>query len=395
MKKEKFLLYTLTLINFTHIMDFMIMMPLGSYLIPLFKLSPSQFSMIVSAYTFSAGISGFLAAFFADKFDRKKILLIGYTGFIASTFLCGIANSYFLLLLSRIVAGAFGGLIGAQVLSIIADTIPFERRATAMGTLMAGFSFASVAGLPFGLYLATIWGWGAPFIFIGGLGVLIIALANFSIPEVKAHINPENANSKPFSVIQNILSDKNQLRGLLLSAAMMLGHFSIIPFIATYMEFNVGFSKTEVTYIYLCGGVASLITAPLIGKLADKIGKLKTFAIFVSASSIPVLLITNMPVVHFYYALIATTLFFIFAGGRFIPAQAMISAVVKPERRGGFMSINSSMQQLASGSASLIAGAIVVNSSSGQLQNYNYVGFIGVAVSLSCIFIAKKLKPIN
>ena len=393
MKKEKLLLFSLTALNFTHIMDFMIMMPLGSYLMPLYNLSPSQFSMIVSSYTFSAGISGFFVAFFADKFDRKKILLSGYIGFIISTFACGISGSYEMLLTARIVSGAFGGLIGAQVLSIIADSIPFERRASAMGTLMAGFSFASVAGVPFGLLLASKAGWGSPFIFISCLGIIVMILVHYFVPEMKGHINAIKTKKSPFDVITNIAADKNQLRGILLTAAMMLGHFSIIPFIATYMEFNVGFSKTQVTYIYLFGGIASLISAPLIGKLADKIGKLKTFIIFICGSTIPVLFITNMPHVHFYYALIATTLFFVFAGGRFIPAQAMVSAVVKPERRGGFMSINSSMQQLASGTASLIAGSIIAKGSSGELLNYEYVGYIGIAVSLSCIFIAIKLKP--
>jgi DHA1 family inner membrane transport protein len=395
MNKEKLLLLTLTALNFTHIMDFMIMMPLGSYLMPLFKLSPSQFSMIVSSYTFSAGISGFFAAFFVDNFDRKKILLIGYTGFILSTFVCGLSSSYSMLLISRIIAGAFGGLISAQVLSIIADKIPFERRASAMGTLMAGFSLASVAGVPFGLFLASVSGWGSPFIFIGCLGIVVIILVNYFIPKMNGHIDLEKSTKKSLSVITNILEDRNQLRGLLLTAAMMLGHFSIIPFIAAYMEFNVGFNKIEITYIYLFGGIASLISSPLIGRLADKIGKLKTFSIFIVGSSVPVLFITNMPQVHFYYALIATTLFFVFAGGRFIPAQAMISAVVKPERRGGFMSINSSMQQLASGIASLMAGAIIAKGASGELLNYRYVGFIGIAVSLSCIFIAQKLKPVE
>jgi DHA1 family inner membrane transport protein len=312
-----------------------------------------------------------------------------------STFVCGLSSSYSMLLISRIIAGAFGGLISAQVLSIIADKIPFERRASAMGTLMAGFSLASVAGVPFGLFLASVSGWGSPFIFIGCLGIVVIILVNYFIPKMNGHIDLEKSTKKSLSVITNILEDRNQLRGLLLTAAMMLGHFSIIPFIAAYMEFNVGFNKIEITYIYLFGGIASLISSPLIGRLADKIGKLKTFSIFIVGSSVPVLFITNMPQVHFYYALIATTLFFVFAGGRFIPAQAMISAVVKPERRGGFMSINSSMQQLASGIASLMAGAIIAKGASGELLNYRYVGFIGIAVSLSCIFIAQKLKPVE
>src|SRR5690606_24818583 len=149
-KKEKIVLLLLATLNFTHIMDFMIMMPLGNYLMPYFNISSQQFSMLVAAYTFSAGIASFSAAFFVDRFDRKNVLLFAYIGFLLGTLCCAFAPSYLFLLTSRIVAGLFGGLISAQVLSIVADLIPYERRASAMGMIMAAFSVASVFGVPFG-----------------------------------------------------------------------------------------------------------------------------------------------------------------------------------------------------------------------------------------------------
>ena len=138
--KESIILLLLAAINFTHILDFMIMMPLGNYLMPYFNISSQQFSMLVAAYTFSAGISGFLAAFFVDRFDRKRVLLVGYSGFLVGTLFCALSPTYSILLLSRIVAGMFGGLIGAQVVSIVADIVPYERRGAAMGIIMAAFS---------------------------------------------------------------------------------------------------------------------------------------------------------------------------------------------------------------------------------------------------------------
>ncbi len=395
MNKERILLLILACINFTHIIDFIIMMPLGTYLMALLKINPQQFSLIVSAYTFSAGISGFISAFFVDRFDRKIVLLLGYIGFIAGTFACAFAPSYEWLLAARILAGSFGGLIGAQVLSIVGDAIPFERRGAAMGTLMAAFSVASVVGIPAGLYLAAELSWHAPFIAIGLIGLIIIPLTYFYIPSMRGHIQQQANRPSPFSVITNIVKDANQQRGLLLMVILQLGHFSIIPFIAPYMVSNVGFTEHQVSYIYLVGGALTFFTSPIIGKLADKYGKYTILSIFIVLSAIPVFLITHMPAIPFYYVLIVTAFFFIFSGGRMIPAQAMITSVVTPQQRGGFMSINSSVQQLASGFAAMLAGAIVTTSANGQLQNYNYVGIIGISISLFSIAVARKLKTVD
>jgi len=292
-------------------MDFMIIMPLGSYLMPLFKINPQQFSFIVTAYTFAAGIVGFSAAFFVDRFDRKKVLLTGYAGFIIGTFACAFAPSYLLLIAARIFAGAFGGLIGAQVMSIVADSFPFERRGKAMGIMMGAFAFAAAIGVPSGLFLAKNFGWHFPFIVIGSIGVVVFVLVSFKIPNMIGHIQLAEHRPSPWSVITNIKKDKNQQRALLLMITLMIGHFSIIPFIAPYMEFNVGFTKDQVTLIYFVGGVVSIMTSAFVGSMSDKHGKLKVFTIFALLSTIPVFMLTNMPREPYYLVLIVNAFFFI------------------------------------------------------------------------------------
>jgi MFS transporter, DHA1 family, inner membrane transport protein len=393
--KERMLLFLLASINFTHIMDFMIIMPLGGYLIPLFKISPQQFSLIVSSYTFTAGIVGFSAAFFVDRFNRKTVLLTGYSGFIIGTFACGFANSYELLIAARILAGGFGGLIGAQVLSIVADSFEFERRGRAMGVLMMAFAFASAIGVPTGLTLAQSYGWHAPFMIIGSLGLIIITLVSFYVPNMTGHIQAKQNQTKPLDVIRNIVANSNQKRALLLMITLMLAHFSIIPFIAPFMEFNIGFTKDQVTMIYFSGGIASMITGPLVGVLSDKYGKLKMFMIFSLLSIIPVYMITNMAKIEYTYVIAVTVAFFVFAGGRIIPAQAMITSVVHPQHRGGFMSINSSLQQLSTGMSALLAGFIVAKEEiTGNLLNYHYVGYIGIALTFLCVYLASRVKAV-
>lgn len=366
----------------------MVMMPLGNFLMPYFNITPAQFSVIVASYSISAAASGFAAAFFVDEYDRKKILLFGYVGFVIGTICCGIAPSYELLLAARIAAGLFGGLIGAQVLSIVADSFPYEKRRQAMGILFSAFSLASIVGVPAALYLAGWAGWHTPFLAIGGLGVIIILLLSRYLPAMSGHIHGERV--KPLLMLQNVISSRKQLVALGLSGALMLGHFLIIPFLNPYMEFNVGFTDTQRNMIYMVG-LAIFFTSPFIGKLADKYGKHNTFIVFALVSLIPIFLITNMPAIKYYYVLMVTGIWFVLSTGRGIPAQAIISNVVPAEQRGSFMSFNGSIQQLFSGIASLIADAIVLSKPDHTIVHYSWVGYLSMAIVLGSVFIARKL----
>lgn len=388
------MLLILAAINFTHILDFMIIMPLGNYLMPYFHVSTQQFSLIVSAYSYAAFATGIIAAFVIDKFDRKKTLIFGYSGFIVGTALCGFAPTYQFLIAARILAGLFGGLIGAQVLSIVADTFPYEKRGRAMGYLMAAFSVASVVGVPLSLYMANIFSWHAPFIMVAGLGVLLIPFSMKIIPPVRGHM-AHAANRKIWEAFRIIFSRSSTLMALALTALLMFGHFLIVPFINPFMEFNVGFTKNEIPLTYVVGGTATLFSAPFFGKLADRKGKFRIF-VLCSLLTLPfVYFITNMPAIPFYFVLIATGLWFVTANGRTIASQAMVSNVIEAEYRGSFMSINSSFQQLFVGSASFISGLIVTNDPiTKRIYNYHWAGYVSIAVLAASIFVAYRLKKL-
>jgi predicted MFS family arabinose efflux permease len=387
--KERILLLLLASINFTHILDFMVMMPLGNFLMPYFKISPQLFSFVVASYSISAAVSGFSAAFFVDRFDRKKVLLFGYIGFIIGTICCGIAPNYALLLTFRIIAGLFGGLIGAQVMSIVADSFAYEKRGYAMGILFSAFSLASIVGVPFALFLADTISWHAPFILIGILGILIIPAVMKYLPSMTGHINRTEKRANPLNILKDLFNNNQQILALALSGCLMLGHFLIIPFLNPYMEMNVGFTAWQRNLVYMVGGVASFVASPLIGKLADKYGKHKIFYIFAFLSLIPIFLITNMPAIKYYYVLIVTGIWFALSSGRSIPAQAIITNVVRPEQRGSFMSFQGCIQQLFTGMASLIAGMIIIVGAGGKIEHYSWVGYLSIAIVFSCVFIAR------
>jgi predicted MFS family arabinose efflux permease len=391
-RNEKIILALLASINFTHILDFMIMMPLGNYLMPYFNISPQQFSLLVAAYTLSAGISGFIAAFFVDRYDRKKVLLFGYIGFLAGTIACGIAPSYELLLTARLLAGTFGGLIGAQVLAIVSDMFAYEQRGRAMGAVMSSFSIASTLGVPFALYLANIISWHAPFLLVGILGMIVVPLIYRYVPEMSAHItNAENEKGEKLDVLRDVLRSSQQWMALLFAGLIMMGHFLIIPFINPYLEFNKGYSKMQTPLIYLAGGIAAFFAANIFGRLADRYGKLRVFVICVVLSLPLVIIITRLPTVSIAVVLLLFAIWFMLSTGRGVASQALISNVVAPQKRGSFMSFTGSIQQLGTSAASLIAGLVVAKGSHGEIYNYQWLGYLSVVILVVCIFLGYKI----
>lgn len=389
------ILAILASLNFTHILDFMIMMPLGNYLIPHFNISARLFSWIVASYPVTACISGWIAAFYVDQYDRKKVLLFAYMGFLIGTLCCGLAPDPHFLMAARILTGLFGGLIGAQVLSIVADTFPYEKRGRAMSTIFMAFAVASVFGVPFSLYLANMISWHAPFVFIAIVGAPIAYLIMRYLPQMRGHLLPREGVKRyrpnVGQTLKEVFGNKSQVMALLLSGSLMLGHFMIIPFINPYMEFNVGFSKSQTPMIYMVGGVSAFLSSFAIGRMSDKYGKLRVFVICLLLSIIPIFFITNMPAISFYAVLGIFSFWFTFSTGRNIPAQAMISTVVESAQRGRFMSFNSSFQQLFTGLASIISGLIVAQDGKGRILYYNWAGYLSVCIICCSLFIAIKL----
>jgi DHA1 family inner membrane transport protein len=392
LRKERWYVIILAAIQIVHILDFVIMMPLGPRFMRVFNITPVEFSALVSAYTFSAGIVGFFGALYADHFDRKKFLLFNFTGFIVGTFMCAIAPTFGALLIARIIAGAFGGILNAGVLSLVADLIPFQRRGAAMGVVMSSFSISSVIGVPTGLYIANAFDWHAAFYFICIVGVIFWILSFLMLPSVKV-----TRQSKTFrenlSNFKSILAQKEYLLSFSLTSVLAFGIFTIIPFMSTFLVRNVGVKESDLPLVYLVGGLCTIVSARTIGKLCDKVGSFKVFRVVALISIIPIFILTNLPSgIPLYLALIVSSLFTMFGSGRFIPAMTLVSAVVKPQERGTFMSLENASRQLASGASSQLGGIIIGATAAGALTNYNLVGFLAIITSVIGIFIAYKIK---
>ena len=394
MKTKRNSLVTLTAIQFTHIMDFMILMPLGPQLMRVFSLSPQQFGFLVSIYTLTAGVFGFFASFLVDRFDRKKTLQLMFILFLIATVSCAFATTYHALLISRLLAGAFGGVLASTVLVIVGDIVPIHERASAMGLIMVGFALASVIGVPFGLYLASIYSWHMPFIFLGVFGFAVFAAITAFIPPISGHIHGRASLKESFHDMGRFFKARHTRSALGLTFTMVLGQFAMIPFISPYMVYNVGFTEKQLSLIYILGGLASVVASPLVGKLADKVGHAKVFRYSAFLSVIPILAITNLGPVGLPIALFFTTSFFIVVSGRMVPAMALITSSVKPEKRGAFMGLNTCIQQLTAGVASIISAQIIVKSTSGALLHYPIVGVLAASTSIIAIFLVGYVKEI-
>ncbi len=390
-KQERIIIFLLATLNFTHILDFMIMMPLGNYLMPFFKISPQQFSMLVASYTIAASVSGFCAAFFIDGFDRKKILLIAFSGFLSATMACGFAPSYTFLLLARLVAGLFGGLIGAQVISIISDLFVYERRGRAMGSVMSAFAIASTVGIPLALYLSNLLSWHAPFIGIASLGILLIPFIIIYMPAMNNHLVQGVKPTINLQGFKAVFSDSRQIKALVFTAFIMFGHFIIIPFINPFLEFNLGYSKKITPLIYLVGGIAAFISANWLGRISDRVGKMKIFRICLFLSLPMVIIITNLSPIPYWLVLLLFAAWFTVATGRGVTSQAMVSSVTETKNRGSFQNFNSSLQQAGTGLASLLAGFVVVETEGGKIGNYSALGIISIIALLISLWLAQNI----
>ena len=389
-RDERYFLLTLAGIQFSHILDFMIMMPLGPVLMKAFGIGTHEFGLLVASYSFSAAVSGILAATFVDLFERKRLLLIAFGLFALSTLACALAPSYSMLMVARGLAGVFGGIMGALVQTMIGDAIPFSRRARASGIVASAFSISTIAGVPMSLWLANHFGWRMPFMFIGALSVMFIGIGLRFLPELRHHLSDEK-RAHLLSATFSVLGDTNHLRALLFSALIIFSGFTVIPYITVYAVNNVGIPLHQIPIIYLVGGSATFISARLIGHWADKHGKVEVYRKVALLAMLPLLAVTHVGTVPLWGWLICTTAFFVLTSGRMIPAMAIISSSAQPKLRGTFMSLNGTVQSLAMGLATTLAGFVTSLDDSGRIVGYPLVGYVAAAANLIAVWYASRI----
>jgi len=383
---QKFAILILALTQFTVVLDFMVMSPLGDMLMKSMDITTFKFGFAVSSYAFSAGLSGLLTAGFADKFDRKKLLLFFYVGFIAGTFICGLTTTYPMLIAARIVTGLFGGVIGSISMAIVADLFPIEKRGRVMGFMQMGFGASQVLGIPISLFIANRWGWQMPFIMIAGLAAIIWVAIVLKMRPITEHLKIIT-DRKPIMHLWHTVANRNYRIGFLATALLSLGGFMMMPWGSAFSINNLHVTKEQLPVLFMVAGISSLIIMPVIGKLSDKIDKFKIFAFASVYMIVMVLIYTNLTPVPFWVVMIMNVLFMIGIMSRMVPASALTTALPEMHDRGAFMSISSSLQQIAGGLAAAVGGMIVVQKDKfSPLQHYNTLGIVISGITVVSIF---------
>jgi predicted MFS family arabinose efflux permease len=391
-KYQVFVVVMLALLQFTVILDFMILSPLGDILMKSMNMSTSQFGSVVSAYAISAGISGFLAAGFADKFDRKKLMLFFYFGFILGTVFCGLATSYHTLLIARVITGIFGGVIGSIGMAIITDLFSLQQRGRVMGMVQMAFAGSQILGIPIGLVLANKWGWHSTFYMVAGLAAMIFVAVILYLKPITAHLKLQ-MDKNAILHLWHTIRKKDYRIGFLATAMLSMGGFMLMPFTSAFIVNNVLIPQEKLPLIFLFTGMSSIIIMPLIGRLSDRIDKFKLFTIGSCIAIVMIMIYTNMPPVPIYVVIIVNMILFMGIMSRMVPATTLNSAVPGLADRGAYMSINSSLQQMAGGVAAIFAGFIVVQpTKTSPLQNFDVLGYIMVGFVLLCIYLVYRMS---
>lgn len=392
-RRERLVLLILAAVQFTTIVDFMIVMPLGPQLMRTLRIGPAEFGLIVSSYTFAAGAAGLVASSIVDRFARRTTFMVLYAGFLLGTLLCALAPNYKLLVAARVATGAFGGILGGMAMAIIGDVFAEHRRGRATGSLMTGFALASVAGVPFGLFLGTKYGWHVPFVVLALGGLPVLALVPFAMPPLDAHIGQSHAH--PLKSLLETFSLPNHLNAFALVVMLMLGSFTVFPYLSPYLVSNVGMTEQQLPLVYIAGGGLTLVAAPIIGRLADQFGKLKIYRLIAPASAMMLLAVTHLPPVPVAIAVSIFGALMVCNVGRMIAAMAMITGSVEPHRRGAFLSANSSVQHVAAGMGAYVGGIIVTQSASGRLQHFGIVGWIAAIATLASLWLAGRVRVLD
>lgn len=392
---QKFVVALLAFLQFTIILDFMIMSPLGAMMMPALKITPAQFGVVVSAYAFSAGISGLLAAGFADRYDRKKLLLFFYCGFVLGTLFCGLAPTYPFLLAARTVTGIFGGVIGSIVFAITTDLFPLEMRGRVMGFIQTAFAASQILGLPVGLFLSNHWGWHAPFLMIVFVSAIVGVIIWMYLRPVDGHLTLK-PDKNAFHHLFTTITTPRYVLAFAATALLSIGGFMLMPFGSAFTVHNLGISVDHLPLIYLITGLCSILIGPLVGRFCDTFGNFRTFIFGTIVSIVMVVIYTNLGVTPLPVVILVNAVMFVGIFSRMIPSQTLMSAIPEPSSRGSFMSVSSSLQQISGGAASVVAGMIVIEGAGGSLVHFDVIGYVMVAtalITLAMMYFIHKTVP--
>lgn len=380
---ERTLIALIGAVQFVNILDFMMVMPLGPDLAVGLGIPTSRLGVIGGSYTAAAAVSGIGAAFFLDRFDRRKALALSLLGLVLGTIAGAFATDLGTLVAARVVAGAFGGPATSVALSIVADVVPPERRGRAMGSVMGAFSAASVLGVPAGLELSRIGGWRAPFVGVAALGLVITVLGYLLLPPLRLHLDASRA-SPPVSLgsLVTLIRRPAAAVACVIVGLSMMSAFSLIPNLSPHVQRNLHYPREHLGMLYLVGGAVSFLTMRLTGRLVDRHGAFRVSTAGVGAFALIVWLGFGLEapplplVVVFAVFMVAQTT-------RNVAMTTLLSRVAAPSERAAFMSVQSTVQHIASAAGAFVSSQILRDGPGGTTVGMPALSLFAIALAVA------------
>ena len=374
-------------VQFINILDFVMVMPMGPDFAAALGIPTSKLGLIGGSYTAAAAVSGLAGSFFLDRFDRRLALGVAMSGLVVGTALGGLATGLHSLMAARVLAGAFGGPATSLSFSIIADVVPAQRRGTAMGVVMGAFSVASVLGVPAGLELARHLGWRAPFFGVAALGALVALSAVFLLPSLRGHLGE---HKKEVS-LAHLLRQRNVLLSWLMTFLIMAAGFIVIPNISAYVQVNLGYPRARLGLLYLYGGVVSLFSTQIAGRLVDRFG---SFRVGTAGTALLCFVLLGGFVLAppLFPVPLIFVLFMLAMSFRNVAYNTLTSRVPAPSERARFMSIQSAVQHFASAAGAFASSQMLSESPAGALQGMDRVGLVSIALTLTIPFLLSAVE---
>jgi predicted MFS family arabinose efflux permease len=385
------LLFLIGAVQFVNVLDFMMVMPLGPDFAKALDMPVSSIGLVGGSYTAAAAISGLAGASFLDRFDRRQALAATLTGLVLATAAGGLALNLNMLLAARIAAGCFGGPATALCLAIIGDAIPVQRRGRAMGAFMGSFSLASVLGVPSGLKLAELSDWRLPFFAVAGLGLLIVPLAFMFLPPLRLHLERTGHDSQAAAPRLSAMLRPSVLLSLAAISCAMVSSFALMPNIATWVQFNLGYPREQLPWLYLVGGILSFVTMRVAGGLTDRHG-----AAWVATGGVALFIVNTyfafiepshaIPILPLFAGFMVTSSF------RVVPMQALSSRVPQPHERARFMSLQSAVQHMAGAVGAVISSQLLSSDAHGALVGMETLAWLAIGVTTLVPFVLFALQ---
>ena len=350
--------FTLWLLVFSSASQTMIISPILPQIGDDLDIADAVLGTLVTAYSLMVGLFAILSGPVSDRIGRRRILLTGCGVMTVALASHGLVDSYWSFLAVRVFAGMAGGVLSGAAVSYIGDYFPYERRGWAVGWVMSGAAVGQIIGIPMGIVMAERWGFHSPFYLFAITMALTLPLLFFGVPQPPVKRTSDRLTvSGAFADYVALLKRPEVAWAAVAYFVMFFGVAVFVIYLPTWLEADLGASGGQIALMFLVGGVANVVTGPWAGKLSDRIGR--KGIILLACVGLSILMVGTVPLVtNITLAYVFFFLTMVLVAMRVSPFSALLTGLVRDERRGSLMSLAVALGHLGFALGGAVAGPL-------------------------------------